>query len=138
MKRVLVLSILFLSVYAVILAGFQVLGIDRLFDRVSIAITTIEVSPDSATLTVLGATLQFTAVAKDANGNIVPDVTFLWISSDSTIATVDSTGLATAIANGHVTITAQNGAVTGTATLAVCSVASGSSTTTSTAPPVYQ
>jgi uncharacterized protein YjdB len=102
------------------------------------SVTTIEVSPDSATLTALGAVQQFTAVAKDVNGNVVPGITFIWISSDSTIATVDSTGLATAIANGHVLITAQSGSVTGSATLAVCAVTSTTTTGTSAPPPVCQ
>ena len=108
------------------------------FTNPASSVTTVEVSPDSATLTALGAVQQFTAIAKDGNGNVVPGITFIWISSDSAIATVDSTGLATAIANGHVIITAQSGSVTGSATLTVCAVTSTTTAGTSTAPPVCQ
>jgi adhesin/invasin len=101
-------------------------------------ITTIEVTPDTATLTVLGMTLQYTAVAKDASGNVVPNVLFTWFSSDTTVATIDATGVATAVADGHTTITAQSGSVTGSATLRVCTVTSAAATGGSAAPPVCQ
>ena len=96
------------------------------FTNPASSVTTVEVSPDSATLTALGAVQQFTAIAKDGNGNVVPGITFIWISSDS------------AIANGHVIITAQSGSVTGSATLTVCAVTSTTTAGTSTAPPVCQ
>ncbi|GIW26157.1 Ig-like domain-containing protein [Meiothermus sp.] len=83
-------------------------------------IETIEVSPPSASKQV-GQTQQFTAVAKDASGNTISGVTFTWSSSDTAIATVDSSGLATAVAAGTATITASAQGKSGNATLTVTS-----------------
>ncbi|GIW33092.1 Ig-like domain-containing protein [Meiothermus sp.] len=82
------------------------------------AIETIEVSPTTATKQV-GHTQQFTAVAKDAGGNTISGVTFTWTSSDDGVATVNSSGLATAVAVGTATITASAGGKSGTATFTV-------------------
>ena len=69
----------------------------------------------------LGETLQLTASARDANGHAFPGktFTFAWSSSDESIATVSSTGLATAIAYGAATITATTEDVQGSASLTV-------------------
>ncbi|GEM82828.1 Ig-like domain-containing protein [Meiothermus hypogaeus] len=82
------------------------------------AIETIEVTPATATKQV-GQTQQFTAVAKDAGGNTISGVTFTWASSDESVATVDSNGLATAVAVGTANITASAGGKSGTATFTV-------------------
>jgi probable HAF family extracellular repeat protein len=70
-------------------------------------IVKVEVSPPEATLSV-GETLQLTATAKDADGNIilVPEGGFSWQSSNPTVAEVDSSGKVTAKAEGSATITA--------------------------------
>ncbi len=81
-------------------------------------IDTIEVTPASATLGI-GATQQFTAVAKDANGDEIADVTFTWSSSDPAVASVNSSGLVTAVAVGSCTITASAEGKQGTAALTV-------------------
>jgi uncharacterized protein YjdB len=52
-----------------------------------------------------GETAQFTATAKQ-NDNPVENPQILWESSDSSLATVDSTGLVTFLADGNVSITA--------------------------------
>ncbi|WP_333659562.1 SBBP repeat-containing protein [Meiothermus cerbereus] len=75
-------------------------------------------TPDTASKRV-GQTQQFTAVAKDASGNTIPDVTFTWSSNDPSVATVNNNGLATAVAEGTATITASAGGKSGTATLNV-------------------
>ncbi len=80
---------------------------------------TVEVTPAITVLTSLGATQQLGATASDANGNPVPGVTFLWASSDPTVATVGSSGLATAVGQGAVTITADAQGVIGSAVLNV-------------------
>ncbi|HKI96185.1 MAG TPA: Ig-like domain-containing protein, partial [Gemmatimonadales bacterium] len=83
-------------------------------------VTSIAVSPSSATIAALGGTQQFTAVALDGGGQPVPGVTFAWTSADPGIATVGSTsGVATAVANGLTTITATGGGASGSATLTV-------------------
>jgi hypothetical protein len=77
------------------------------------------VTPGSATLTTVGATQQFTAEARDANANPIADVTFLWISENPGVATVDTLGIATAVNRGEVTITAAAAGVPGNAALTV-------------------
>src|SRR5690606_2679766 len=68
------------------------------------AVSRVTVSPTSASLTV-GETQRLTARALDANGNGISDVTFTWRSSNTSVATVNSTGLVTARASGRATIT---------------------------------
>ncbi len=86
-------------------------------------VSTVEVSPGTAGLLAIGANQQFSAVAKDGNGAVVTGVTFLWVSSDQSVATVDNTGKATAKAPGSTTITAAALGVPGTAALTVTQVA---------------
>ena len=85
-----------------------------------LVLTSITVTPTSASV-VAGSTQQFTAVGNDQNGTpLVTQPTFTWTSSDTTIATVDTTGLATGVAaGGPVTITATSGTISGTASLTV-------------------
>ncbi len=80
-------------------------------------ITTVTVTPASATVTV-GGTRAFTATATDASGNPV-STTFIWTSS-SAAATVNASGLATGQSAGDANIiaTAPNG-VTGSGALHV-------------------
>ena len=66
----------------------------------------MEVSPATAELTALGASVQLTAVAFDANGHAVAGAEFSWESSDAGVATVDALGLVTGVAEGAATITA--------------------------------
>ena len=79
----------------------------------------ISVSPSTHTLVALGDTVRLAASARDANGHSVAGFTFTWESEDEAVATVDSAGLATAVANGMTAVTASNGQVTGTATVSV-------------------
>lgn len=84
-------------------------------------VATIVVSPASASIAV-GATQAFTAVAKDANGNTLSGVSFTWQSSNTAVASINSSGLATGIAAGTTQITAKAGNVTSNAaTLTVTS-----------------
>ena len=80
-------------------------------------LTTINVSPATATLDVNG-TQAFTATAYDQLGKLM-DVIFSWNSSNTTVGTIDSTGLFTAKAPGTTTITAASGDVNGTASVSV-------------------
>jgi uncharacterized protein YjdB len=72
-----------------------------------VPVATVTVSPATATL-VLGITptQQFTAVTKDANGNVLAGRLVAWTSSNTAAATVDATGLVTAVGAGSTTITA--------------------------------
>jgi hypothetical protein len=87
------------------------------------AVASVTVTPGTASLVALGATEAFGAAAVDANNNAVTNVTFLWVSSDPTVATVDTTGLATAKKAGTATITAAARGVPGNAVLTVTQTA---------------
>lgn len=65
----------------------------------------VVVVPDSGNIGI-GGTLQFAALAQDLNGQMLSDRTANWRSSDATIATVSSTGLATGLQPGRVNISA--------------------------------
>ncbi|WP_292411005.1 Ig-like domain-containing protein, partial [Methanoculleus sp. UBA377] len=60
-------------------------------------LTTIEVAPTAATLAVNG-TEQFSATVRDQSGSTMTGVTVTWDSDNTTVGTVDDTGLFTALA----------------------------------------
>src|SRR5688572_9649198 len=75
----------------------------------------VEIQPAEATREPQ-ETQQFVAILRDLHGNVMThDVS--WASSDAAVATVDPTGLATAIDDGSATITATSERISGTATL---------------------
>ena len=89
-------------------------------------LTSITIIPSSQTVTSVGETTQFKAIGNYSNGAPTQDLTAqaTWLSSDVTVATINSTGLATAVSGGSTTIEASfkanSGAViTGIATLSV-------------------
>jgi hypothetical protein len=79
----------------------------------------VSVAPASVTLAALGATARLTAQVRDQNGNLMAGEAVAWSSSSPAIATVDATGLVTAVADGNATITAAAGSATGTASVVV-------------------
>jgi uncharacterized protein YjdB len=86
---------------------------------VTAALTSIAVTPATATLAA-GYTQQFTATGTYSDGstqNLTNTAT--WTSSASSIATVNSGGLATGVAQGTATIKATSGTISGSATLTV-------------------
>ena len=66
-----------------------------------------------------GDTQQFTAIARTADNRIVPEVTFMWSSSNPSVATVDASGLATAVGAGTAIIEASAEGISDKATLMV-------------------
>jgi len=88
---------------------------------ISATLKSIAVTPSSATLAV-GATQQFTATGTYSNGD-TENLTNLaaWSSTVTTVATINSTGLATAVSAGTTTIEATYSGVTGSASLTVTS-----------------
>ena len=70
--------------------------------------TTITVTPATTEFTALGATSQLSAEVRDQNGQLIAGATVNWGSSSPEVATVDATGLATAVGNGSATITASD------------------------------
>ncbi len=71
--------------------------------------TTITVSPATATLVSLGATVRLTATVRDQHGQTMTGITVTWASSDASVVKVTSDGLATAAGNGVATATATVG-----------------------------
>jgi len=82
-------------------------------------VASVQVTPSTRTLTAFGATQQFQAIARDADGATLSGKSFTWASSSPPVATVNSTGLATAVSNGSSTITATTDGVSGDAALTV-------------------
>ena len=83
------------------------------------AASAVTVSPAADTLLAFGDTVRLAAEARDGNGHTMAGAEFSWTSSDTTVATVDATGLVTAAANGAATVTATWGAVAASARVTV-------------------
>jgi hypothetical protein len=81
-------------------------------------VSAIVVMPDSATV-VVGGTQSLTAEPEDANGNAVAGVSIVWAVSDTTIATVDTSGTVSTRAPGTVRVGASAQGVTGYAIVIV-------------------
>lgn len=92
------------------------------FSVTKIPVVSITLSPLQQQV-VEGGFAQFTPTVRDSADNVVTDRTIDWLSSNTTIATVSSTGRVTTTAPGTVTITANAEGRTGTATLNITPVA---------------
>lgn len=79
-------------------------------DRVSVSPATVAVVEDD--------TVQLTAVAYDLNDNVV-QTNFVWKTSDPLIATVSSSGLLAALAEGTVSVTASAGGKEGASDVSI-------------------
>ncbi len=79
----------------------------------------VAVTPATAELTALEATVQLRAEVRDQNGQVMTGATVTWASGSAAVATVDPTGLVMAVGNGTATITATAGSVSGSATVSV-------------------
>ena len=69
--------------------------------------STITISPASATLLRFGETVQLTATVRDADERTLSNVKVDWTTWDERVATVDRTGLVTAIGKGEVPVLAR-------------------------------
>ena len=81
--------------------------------------TTVAVTPDTVAFTAVGQAMRLAAEVRDQIGRPMEDVAVSWLSGDTLVATVDSTGLVTAAGGGVTTITARAGDATGTALVTV-------------------
>jgi plastocyanin len=82
--------------------------------------TVASVTVSSSVSTVApGGTVQLTAVAKNAAGTSIAGQTAAWSSSANNVATVNASGLVTAVAVGSATITATIATKTGTKAITV-------------------
>ncbi len=81
--------------------------------------TTVTVTPATAELTALGATVQLRAEVRDQNARVMAGTTVTWTSSANSVATVNASGLVVGVAEGTATITASAGSAQGTAEIMV-------------------
>jgi hypothetical protein len=79
----------------------------------------VDVSPAADTM-LSGGTTTLAATVRSAVGNAVPGQPITWGTSDPSVATVDASGVVTAVGPGAVSITATAGARGGAAALQVC------------------
>ena len=98
------------------------------------AVASVSVALNSASLS-SGQTTQATATAKDASGTVLSGRSVTWTSNNTSVATVSSTGLVTAIAAGSANITASVEGITGSAPLSVIGTSSTTSSTPATTVP---
>ena len=82
-------------------------------------VTGIILTAADTLLTALGQTKRINALVRDQTGRPLSGIDLTWSSSDSTVASVDSTGLVTAIGNGPADIMASAGPSVGTLRLKV-------------------
>ncbi len=78
----------------------------------------IVVSPFTSNLST-GGTSQLTATLTDGSGNLISGQAVAWSSSNTSVATISTSGLVTAVHSGSSTITAAAGGTSGTASVDV-------------------
>lgn len=98
---------------------------------------TVTVTPATAELTALEATVAFAAEVRDQHGAVMPVASVSWSSSDALVGAVDGAGLAIAAGNGTAAITATAGEASGSAALTVRQVVS-AVTVTGSADPIVE
>lgn len=64
-------------------------------------------------------TVRFVATAKDASGTIIPGASVTWTTTQSSVATISTAGLLTAVGGGTTTVRATSGSITAEADLKV-------------------
>ncbi len=103
-----------------------------------LAVSTVSVTLGSSTLTA-GQTTQATAVPRDASGHIISGQTISWSSANTSVATVSSSGVVSAVSAGTASIVATTGGKSGSASVMVSGSAApvASVTTTLASPSLY-
>jgi len=104
-----------------ITAAYQTISGSTTLTVTSAGLTSISVTPTNPNVA-QGATQQFTAIGTYADGTIW-DITsqVTWRSTNISVVTVSSTGLAATVGPGTATITAASGNISGSAILTVTS-----------------
>lgn len=93
-------------------------------------LVSIAITPQNASVSQIGQTTQFIATGTSNSPRVPPkDVTAAstWTSSTQSVATINSSGLATAVGCGTTTISAADGGITGSTTFTVTCTTSGGS-----------
>jgi hypothetical protein len=85
----------------------------------TLTVASVVVSPGTATLPALGATVQLSAQVTDVAGAVVTGRPVNWTSADAGVASVDGAGLVTGVTVGTAEITATVDGVSGSATIDV-------------------
>ena len=80
---------------------------------------TLTVSPPTAELAALGASVQLRAEVRDQNGQVMAVAAVTWASSKASVATVDASGLVTGAGNGTATVTATASSAVGRSEITV-------------------
>src|SRR5712691_5406889 len=83
-----------------------------------VAVASVSVSPASSSL-LDGATVQLTATTRDANNNVLTGRVVTWSSANTSIISVNSSGLVTAVVAGSASITATSEGQSGSASVTV-------------------
>lgn len=115
------------------LGGYMVKGVSEIAIYSSIELpelSSIVVLPADATLDI-GDVQQFNATGYDQSSTEMPNIVVTWTSSNETVGTIDGAGLFTALSAGDAAIAAENGTVTGTASVTVSSPSPASTPTPS-------
>ena len=81
--------------------------------------TTVAISPDTVAFNALGQAAQLAAEVRDQVSRVMEGEPVSWSSADTLVATVDSTGLATAMRTGATTVAATAGSASATAVVTV-------------------
>ncbi|UCF20033.1 MAG: Ig-like domain-containing protein [Gemmatimonadota bacterium] len=89
-----------------------------LFD-VALNLATVSVIPPTLTLESLGATAQLTAEARSPSGRLIGGLTPVWEAAPTTVCTVSTAGVVTAVDNGACTVTATIDDVSGSTSVTV-------------------
>ncbi|MFI5212975.1 MAG: Ig-like domain-containing protein, partial [Gemmatimonadales bacterium] len=92
------------------------------FDNIVVPVpvpATIVLTPDNAQVAAPAGQAQLRAAVFDSAGTATPWIRVTWSSSDTLIARVDSTGLVTGLAGGHVVIRAAAGTIRDSASVTV-------------------
>jgi hypothetical protein len=79
----------------------------------------VDVKPQRVTNVALWWRVQLSATARDSGGSAIPGAAFQWSSSADSVATVDRSGIVTAVGNGAADIEATADGATGVATVIV-------------------
>lgn len=110
---------------------FAVSGSEADSAKITVAQTvdSVNVSPDAGTLDAVGDTIHLAAAVTDALGQAVTDPGTTWTSRTTAAATVDGTGVVTAVANGSSWVVAEAGGVRDSALITVAQAVASISTT---------
>jgi Tol biopolymer transport system component len=109
----------FSSSYIVISVVLCACGADQVSGPPNIPVGAVVILHQRDTLTALGESIQLTAQVRDTAGALVTGRTVTWSVADSSVVTVTSGGLATAVGNGATVVTATVEGVQGSTTLVV-------------------